>query len=295
MDTVNQGSLVPVKTYNTQIMRESSASPFPQLYMEVFIVGDDDHEQRAFAEMFVRAECTLAESILKADLVVFTGGEDVNPALYGEEPHRKTFYNNERDAEEILAYETCLALGTPMFGVCRGAQFLHVMNGGQLYQDVDNHNGNHTMWDVRNKTLIEKVSSVHHQMCMPNTGGGMEVLAISAGTSNVRWFNDKEHSMGRTQDIEAYFYRDTCCFGVQGHPEYRGYSEYLLWTLKMMEDLIVCNPDLELKNNLRRMKPHLIAERTKRWEEAASEGPATDPEDNRDFEQLLEAIDEETK
>jgi hypothetical protein len=99
-----------------------------------------------------------------------------------------------------------------------------LLNGGKLYQDVDGHNGPHAMWDVNEKEFIQNVSSVHHQMCMDNKEGGMEILGFLTRHLE-RWLNAKEVEQGGQQsDIEAFFYRDTCCFGVQGHPEYAGYT-----------------------------------------------------------------------
>ena len=43
----------------------------------------------------------LVDSPLKADIVFFTGGEDVSPSLYGEKAHRTTFANKKRDIVEM--------------------------------------------------------------------------------------------------------------------------------------------------------------------------------------------------
>lgn len=217
---------------------------FPDIWLSVFIAGDLS-EEIAFAQMLVRAACRRAATPDEADVVIFTGGEDVNPALYGEAPHPKTYYRDLRDQQDIALYLDCLEKGIPMIGVCRGAQLLHVMNGGKLFQDVDGHQGGHSMTDTKTKEVIDNISSVHHQMCRPNRAGGMEILGVSA-KSRKRWLNNKESDAGMSQDIEAFFYRDTCCLGVQGHPEYRGYNAYTKWFLQQMENYINLNPDLVL-------------------------------------------------
>lgn len=242
---------------------------FPELYMEVYVEGDQ-YEQKAFAEMFVRAKCTKAYDPSKADLVVFTGGPDVNPVYYGEDKHYKTQIDSSRDAADLKLYEICLGEGIPMFGVCRGAQFLHVMNGGKLYQDIDGHVGDHTIFDIRNKKMIQKVSSVHHQSCIYDPTSNMEVIA-DAYKARERWKNPTDKVDGTKPDVEAFFYRDTCCFGVQGHPEYRGYYAYLQWTLNQINELIVQNPDLELRGSYRRMKEDVMEERNARWAEQLKE------------------------
>lgn len=242
------------------LMRDTNLL-FPELWLEVYVEGDAV-EQAAFAEMFIRAKCTKADHPTNADLVVFTGGSDVNPVYYGEDKHPSTFFAPQRDVEDMKLYELCYNEGIPMFGVCRGAQFLHVMNGGKLFQDVDNHVGDHPIWDSRKKKMINRVSSVHHQACISNRENGMEVIADSF-KSTTRWKNPHDKVIGNMADIEAFFYRDTCCLGVQGHPEYRGYFEFLKWTLEQIQDLIVENPDLELRDKCRRIKRDILEERTK--------------------------------
>ncbi len=79
----------------------------------------------------------IADFLGAVDGLVFTGGEDVAPAYYGEgtddrceEPDR------ERDLFEIHLARAALARGTPVLGICRGLQLLNVAAGGTLYQDI---------------------------------------------------------------------------------------------------------------------------------------------------------------
>jgi len=239
---------------------------FPELFMEVYVEGDS-LEQKAFAEMFIRGRCTKADSPEGADLVVFTGGVDVDPQLYGETKHPATLFNAERDKRDMELYKYCYDNGVPMFGVCRGAQFLHVMNGGKLWQDIDNHVGDHAIYDVKAKRTLQTVSSVHHQACISNKANGMEVIAVSHIARN-RWQNERIKVPGQMEDIEAFWYPDTVCFGVQGHPEYRGYYQYLQWTLEKLKELMVENPYLTLQGRCRRLRPDLIAEREKMKKDA---------------------------
>lgn len=234
---------------------------YPDLYLAVHVVTDRPEEMCQFAELFTRAKCFRAESLKLADLVVFTGGDDVDPQLYGEVPHKRTHYNPQRDDDEMKIYLKCLEIGIPMFGVCRGAQFLHVMNGGKLYQDVDGHYGDHEIWDVLGKQNISNVSSVHHQMCKENSKKGMQLLA-TANKSRHRMLNPTDESKGANVDVEAYLYQDTMCLGVQGHPEYRGYNQYAVWCLKNIEKHIVSNKDCHYEGMRLRVTPEAIKSRT---------------------------------
>ena len=65
------------------------------------------------------------------------GGEDVTPALYGEDPLRQvTFMNEEKDRMELALIRGAVERGMPVFGICLGIQLLNVCFGGTLYQDL---------------------------------------------------------------------------------------------------------------------------------------------------------------
>lgn len=236
---------------------------FPDLWLEVFLAGENQFEDKLLAEMFVRAHCQKADTPEAADIVVFGGGSDVNPALYGEEPHPKTHWNTRRDERDMKLYKECLKLGIPMFGICRGSQFLAVMNGYKLYQDIDNHNGNHAIYDKRSGKQIHNVSSVHHQSVIKPSKDDLDFeLIASCSKSQVRWYNPILREMtGGFRDVEAYFIHSTCCLGVQGHPEYRGYYNYLQYVLGLLKDYIVDNPDLEFRKSKRRLKVDMMNQR----------------------------------
>lgn len=240
---------------------------YPDLYLDIFVVGPQWEEQ-AFAAMFSRARCKKAKSLLEADLVIFTGGIDVDPALYGEEKHESTSFSKQRDDNDMEIYLKCLENGIPMLGICRGAQFLHVMNGGKLYQDIDNHQGEHDMWDVQKRVRLNKVSSCHHQAVIPNSDG-FQLIATSS-LSNNRWLNPEVCNKGHGIDVEAFVYRDTCCIGIQGHPEYAGYNFFTKWSLDLVNELVIINPDIEWRkadgavSSSRRLKAEFVEERNAR-------------------------------
>jgi putative glutamine amidotransferase len=69
--------------------------------------------------------------------LVLTGGEDVDPARYGEQRHEKVrAVNAERDATEAALIEEARARGMPVLAICRGIQILNVALGGTLIQDI---------------------------------------------------------------------------------------------------------------------------------------------------------------
>src|SRR6266550_3860913 len=69
--------------------------------------------------------------------LVLTGGENVDPARYGEKRHEKVrSVNVARDATEAALVEEARARGTPVLAICRGIQILNVALGGTLVQDI---------------------------------------------------------------------------------------------------------------------------------------------------------------
>lgn len=170
-------------THRVALFRDTSLS-FPELYLQIYLAGEDDCENALFRRMFIRSKCWEAETPEEADLVVFGGGVDVNPALYGASRHQSTYYDSGRDERDLALWDLCFHEGIPMLGICRGAQFGHVMCGGTLYQNVNNHHGDHPIYDEIEKRTISVTSSVHHQMVRPNPR--MDVIARCAGKSTQR-------------------------------------------------------------------------------------------------------------
>ena len=78
----------------------------------------------------------------KFDLVLFTGGEDISPELYGEtSPKNMCSSNIVRDKEEITVFEYALKHKVKMAGICRGLQFLTVMCDGGMMHNIGGHAG----------------------------------------------------------------------------------------------------------------------------------------------------------
>ena len=79
------------------------------------------------------------------DGLLLTGGKDVDPAVYGQQPHPSTDQpSQQRDAWEFALLRAALQRQLPVLGICRGAQVLNVALGGTLHQhlpDVIGHGG----------------------------------------------------------------------------------------------------------------------------------------------------------
>jgi putative glutamine amidotransferase len=77
------------------------------------------------------------ETLDALDGLILSGGNDVDPAAYGAEPHAATGgVRPERDRGELALLEGALARDMPVLAVCRGSQILNVARGGDLVQHL---------------------------------------------------------------------------------------------------------------------------------------------------------------
>jgi putative glutamine amidotransferase len=83
------------------------------------------------------SEDAIEETLDALDGVIFSGGADLDPELYGQEPHPETKgVQGERDRGELALLQAALARDMPVLAVCRGSQVLNVALGGDLVQHL---------------------------------------------------------------------------------------------------------------------------------------------------------------
>lgn len=161
------------------------------------------------------------KGIANADIVVFTGGADVHPSFYKEKPLNGTYTDLKRDVFEANVYDATKKQFR--VGICRGGQFLNVMNGGRMWQDCDGHGirGTHKLlYRMANgKTREVMVSSTHHQMMRPAEGGHVWGMANET-TYRMSGSHSVPMVSGHNSDIEIVWYPKTKSLCFQPHPEY---------------------------------------------------------------------------
>lgn len=174
---------------------------------------------------YPKDESSLAFLAARLDGLLLSGGEDIDPATFGEDPHYGLgTVVPERDRMEIALVQMMRAQGKPILGICRGLQVLNAALGGTLYQDIiREHKGRiqHSQKSARNhlshrvkieegsklaacfegETMI-KVNSFHHQA----------VKRVAPSMKAVAW--DAE---GLVEGIEST--DDQFVLAVQWHPE----------------------------------------------------------------------------
>jgi putative glutamine amidotransferase len=117
------------------------------------------------------------------DGLVLVGGADINPSVYGHEPHPEALaFSDVRDRAELALLRGALERDMPLLGICRGMQLLNVAAGGDLHQHIPEitpdpaaHRGEPGTW-TRHHVTVEagcrlremlgerlEVVSAHHQ------------------------------------------------------------------------------------------------------------------------------------
>jgi len=80
--------------------------------------------------------------ISRIDGLLLSGGQDVHPRFFGEEPHFAIGrVNPQRDDMELVLCRQAVKSGMPVFGICRGVQLLNIALGGDIYQDLISQRG----------------------------------------------------------------------------------------------------------------------------------------------------------
>ena len=156
------------------------------------------------------------------DLVLFTGGEDVNPAHYNENIGKYTHINSNRDKKEIDTFYRFKGKSF-LLGICRGNQLLTILSGGKLIQHVEGHCRDHSM--VLNNSLKYNITSSHHQMLYPFdlNGKDYELIGYSEYFQSNTYLNGDNEEIELSNNFlepEIVYYKKTNALCIQGHPEW---------------------------------------------------------------------------
>ena len=175
---------------------------------------------------FTADESVLERSLSCCQGFLLTGGQDVLPLLYGEQPVKGCGeVIAVRDAMEQYLLRYAQDTGTPVLGICRGLQMMHVFSGGTLWQDLPAQHPTGTMHhmcppydravhtvQITSGTLLHRilgcrtlgVNSYHHQG-IKALGKAVQVCAVA------------EDGLIEALSLDAIPF----ALGVQWHPELR--------------------------------------------------------------------------
>lgn len=187
--------------------------------LKIYVVGNAYYYRQAILNSI------LVKTMEEADIVLFTGGEDVDPSLYREEKHYTTYSNINRDVFEKEEYEKSLQYHNLLrFSICRGSQLMTVLNGGKLVQNVHNHGLGGTHEIITNLGEKYQITSTHHQMMYPYNLNkeDYELLAIASPSRSNIYEGSGLDWQPEYGEPEIVYYSKTNTLCVQGHPEYMG-------------------------------------------------------------------------
>ena len=229
------------KTFITNKIKEINTTDNEDLNINItksptktFYFNSSDYR---IPQMFTQQGWKKVDTLYKADLVVLGGGTDISPKIYNHGTHLKTQLSNDtRDQAEIALFNRAKQSRKPIVGICRGAQLLHALNGGYLFQHVDNHTSFHLA--IYNGETV-RVSSTHHQMMADPTVGVVLMHSNEATKKEFMPPDAKFTRFGKTgYDIEAMYYPKTNQLSFQPHPEMIGYTACRRIFFNMVNTLI---------------------------------------------------------
>ena len=167
------------------------------------------------------SENGIEETLDSLDGIVFSGGADVDPALYGADAHPQTDTpQRRRDAGELALLSAALERDMPTLAICRGVQLLNVARGGDLVQHLPEQVGNddhkqvpgrfaeHPV-EVKDGTRLASIVgsrgdvASHHHQSLGRLGDGLVETAWAA-----------DGTLEAVEDPTQRF-----VLGVQWHPE----------------------------------------------------------------------------
>lgn len=136
----------------------------------------------------------------KCDGVMFSGGVDVDPPFYGEQRHEYCgMSQKKRDELELRVYKLIENTDMPILGICRGTQFINVVRGGTLYQDIYEegaaelpHKTTEPRYGYAHEVIVTESTPLHtlagrkrigantfHHQAIKRLGDGLKVMALA--------------------------------------------------------------------------------------------------------------------
>ncbi len=120
------------------------------------------------AVIMVTSEEDAEEAAERFDGLLITGGEDVDPALYGEENNGSFPAPADIDASDVMLFRAFKKAGKPILGICRGIQVIAACEGAKLIQDIPTYNGG-SHYQSRLEPPISREKPMHSVKIFPDT------------------------------------------------------------------------------------------------------------------------------
>jgi gamma-glutamyl-gamma-aminobutyrate hydrolase PuuD len=203
----------------------------------LYVVGGGSYCYRPFSHV-----SNLVESMAEANVIVFTGGADIDPMWYNCEKHPTTHPDLRRDIREVEEYKQSFNYPNikMRIGVCRGCQLLAALSGAKLIQDVTHHCTTHEM--IGYEGDVWQTKSIHHQMVYPwdMIEDEYDILYYSKPKRSNHYLGDKIDTNKVKNEPEVIWFPKTKSLGIQGHPEMMDTNhETVIMLNKLITKLII--------------------------------------------------------
>ena len=120
------------------------------------------------ADVIVHTEEEADEAAMRFDGLLITGGEDVDPAAYGEENRGSFPIAPDLEHSDFLLFHAFKKAGKPILGICRGMQVIAVCEGIGLVQDIPEYNGGQH-YQTKLEPPVSREKPLHDNTIIPGT------------------------------------------------------------------------------------------------------------------------------
>ena len=165
------------------------------------------------------------------DGLLLSGGEDVSPTFYSQEPGITTGPSSqERDEFELELIDLAIQNGVPILGICRGSQILNVFRGGSLIQHLEEPTYLPHMSSVRDRsershTVLFEPGSLLHSLY----GESQDVNSFHHQAIDTLGLGVSATAKSDDGVIEAIELDDHAAIAVQWHPEVFSHDPIFRW------------------------------------------------------------------
>jgi putative glutamine amidotransferase len=161
------------------------------------------------------------DMVSRLDGLVLSGGADIAPHYYGQEPDEHLGeVESARDEWEFALYAAARERGIAVLAICRGFQLVNVAHGGTLVQHVELAAGvGHPQWDVDGRTTTHAVQCRPSSLTADVVGASLAVNSLHHQV--VQTLGDGLIIGASADDgvIESFYTSDAAVLAVQWHPE----------------------------------------------------------------------------
>ncbi|WP_300368750.1 gamma-glutamyl-gamma-aminobutyrate hydrolase family protein [Brachyspira sp.] len=177
-----------------------------------------------FIMPIVEDEKIIKGMIENIDGIIMTGGVDVHPFRFNEEPMGKIgTISAERDEFDFKIIKYAVEMNKPIFGICRGIQVINVHFGGTLIQDIPTQRNTNILHDQTAELHVatHKIQVVKDSIIYDMLGENSEVNSFHHQAIDKLAKDFKVTASAKDGIVEAIEYKkkDSFILGVQWHPE----------------------------------------------------------------------------